>query len=342
MIRNLPSPSDFLGLAHDCLIQAFEIIFENDKHLWDYFEAALQEDVWAYSQSKLNTAVVLIHQANEAFMKASICQVSPLLLLEGKRTDWPVMPQQKDKDFNDFYTTPSEALLYTYSATASTPVSEVLIGHIDAIRKLRNQIIHGIPKIKLTPQNLITSILNTYTLFSGKDTWWESFIKQEFNHPLAGVFNIHFELADFANRLEYIVKQIGKKQLAKHLSINIMQRPYFCPVCLAGFEQEAGDPYEYKWAFLKGTAKNSVVHCINCRTVSDVVRDSCPHEGCKGSVMSFVMRNPEETQINFDEPNYDSRCLTCGWEVYRNDSTVSDDDHIADSDDTSSSELPVS
>ena len=70
MITNFPSSEDFEQLAVDCLNQAFDIIFDTDKHVYEFYEEALQEEVWKYSQGKLGTAIVLIHQGIESFMKA--------------------------------------------------------------------------------------------------------------------------------------------------------------------------------------------------------------------------------------------------------------------------------
>ena len=70
MITNLPSSEDFEKLGKNCLVQAFDIVFETDKVIFEIGEQALMEDVWKYSQGKLNTAVVLIHQAIESFIRA--------------------------------------------------------------------------------------------------------------------------------------------------------------------------------------------------------------------------------------------------------------------------------
>ncbi|TGD80756.1 hypothetical protein [Hymenobacter wooponensis] len=303
MIKNFPTPEDFGKLAQDCLNQAFDVIFDTDKHVYEFYEEALQSEVWEYSQGKLNTAVVLIHQAIEAFMKASICLTSPLLLLEGKRTEWPVMPKQKDKDFNDFYTTPSESLLYTYVATLSRKIDEALVNHIDEIRRLRNQIVHGIPKKKLEPKYLILKVLETHLFFRSKDSWWDSQIESHFNHPLAQYYDATFEFARFAERLDYVEAQIGKSKLAANFTFNIKGRRYLCPVCKGWYEAEAGDEYTHRWAFLKASRKvSTIVQCLNCANETEIVRQNCPYEDCKGTVL-----------LNTDESEC---CLTCGREIY--------------------------
>ena len=134
------------------------------------------------------------------------------------------MPRQRDKDFNDFYTTPSESLLYTYAATLPAKIEESLVTHIDEIRVLRNQIVHGIPKRKLSPKYLIDKILNTYLFFESKDSWWDRQIESHFNHPLAQYYNSTYEFARFAERLEYVEAQVGKAKLANHFTFSIKGR----------------------------------------------------------------------------------------------------------------------
>ncbi len=301
MIVNIPTSADFERLADDCLNQAFDLIFETDKYIFNHPGAERKDEVWAYSHGKLNTAVVLMHQAIEALMKASICSISPLLLLEGKRTEWPVMPQQKDKDFNDFYTTPAEALMHTYAATASTKLDEAVIKHIDEMRRLRNQIVHGISTTKLSPRALIAGILNTYLFFRGKDVWWESLLKGHMSNPLTLNYSLAREVAEFAERLEYVRAYLGKSSLAKHFALNISGRAYYCPWCKQAWEEDIKlDAYEHKWAFLKpNKPAATTVQCLNCGIDSDVCREPCS-EGCSGNV------------VYYGETPEDIICLTCG------------------------------
>lgn len=301
MITNLPTSEDFEKLGKNCLVQAFDLIFETDKAIFDFGEKAVLKDVWAYSQGKLNTAVVLIHQAIEAFMKASICLTSPYLLLDGKRTDWPVLPNQNNRDFNDFYTTPAEALLRTYAATAKSPLSTEIVEHVEAVRTLRNQIVHGISRTELTPKKLVGNVLDTFYYFLGVDAWWSVLLSEHINHPLAEYYDFGVELAKFPERLDYVEASVGKAKLAKQFTQNIKARRYICPHCKHLWEEELAEEYPYSWAFLKnGTKSDPFVFCINCNVESPVKREECYYTDCKGSVVFYGI-DPE-----------DIICLTCG------------------------------
>jgi hypothetical protein len=305
MIINTPKSTDFERIANTCLVQAFNIIFESDKQIGDNYDLSLREHVWKYSQEKLNTAVVLIHQGIEAFMKASICHTTPLLLIESKRTDWPVLPNQRDKEFNDFYTLSAESLLHTFFATIQQRTNELLINHIQEIRKVRNQIVHGISSTELTSSYLVEKILDTYLFFKAKDRWWGEQLASYFNHPLTGFHDLSTEAAQLAERLDYVLGSIGKAKMTIYFSVNLKGRSYFCPKCLKNYERGAALEYSSKWAFLTPNTKEAhVVTCINCTEQHIVIRQPCPHDYCKGNVL---FRIPE------DDSGF---CLTCKDDIY--------------------------
>ncbi|WP_133274043.1 hypothetical protein [Hymenobacter radiodurans] len=254
MIINLPNSTEFNNLAANCLVQAFDIVFKTDKDIFDFGKEAIKEDVWKYSQGKLNTSVVLIHQAIESFMKASICQTSPLLLLEGRRKDWPVLPNQEDKDFNEFYTTPAEALLRTYAATTQNSLTSEIVVLIESVRTLRNQIVHGVSRTGLTTQRLVNDILDTFLFFSGKNAWWDALLNEFVNHPLVDYYGFGMEMANLAERLDYVEALVGKAKFAKQFNQNTRTRRYICPFCKVQWMREIDDnDYPYKWAFLEKT-----------------------------------------------------------------------------------------
>lgn len=304
MILNIPTSDDFEKLANSCLVQAFNILFETDKHITDNYSKSLKEAVWNYSQEKLNTIIVLIHQGIEAFMKASICRTSALLLIESKRTDWPVLPKQRDKEFNDFYSISAESLLHTFFATTSAKVDERLIKHIEEIRKVRNQVVHGLSKHQFSAEFLLEKILDTYLFFKEKHYWWVAVNNSYFHHPLTGYHDLQAEKAQFADRLEYVLDTLGKNKFSKHLSVNTKGRSYYCPICTRNYESETGVDYRFKVAYLSpNTALSEELICLNCLQPSVIERSPCPYEDCNGNVMYRV------------DKEY-GLCLTCKQDVY--------------------------
>ncbi|MBX0292599.1 hypothetical protein K3G63_19300 [Hymenobacter sp. HSC-4F20] len=299
MITNQPTPRDYKSLADSCLTQAFDIIFETDKIIDNHQKKLDEEIVWEYLQDKLNASVVLIHQAIEANMKSVVCSTSPYLLIEGKKNEWPVLPNQGNKRFDEFFSISSESLVYVFFATARDSYDDKIADHIEYIRKLRNQIVHGISRNRLTARDLISYILDTYTFFDGLDAWWDSLRNYYFEHPFnAGMDQGELETVVFIERLTYAWKKIGKSSFSKHFSVNTKERSYFCPYCLPE-DKALLKKYDYKWAFLFPEGKNaSLIRCINCTNDNQVSRVSCPIEGCAGTVIWE-----------------DYLCLTCGREI---------------------------
>ena len=278
------------------MTQAFNIVYQIDEGLL-YFEELQSEDVWEYHLGDLSTSLILVYQAIESLMKARICQESTLLLIDLKRTDWPTMPEQADKDFNELYTIGGEALQKTYGAAISPAKAEKdLMKFVEEIRFERNKIIHGVSRRYLDPEYLVKIILNTYTYFLGKDSWWLTMRELHINNPLFGIFNDNnYEEANLIEKLNYVEEVVGQAELCKHFSLNLKSRRYFCPWCQSSLAKEDGD-LDTKWALLIPQKKKGAteIKCINCQRTQPVARQKCNQIACKGDVMS------EE-----------ERCLTC-------------------------------
>ena len=299
MIKNIPNESNYRKNAIECWVQAIETLYEIDKHIYELnLEEDLAQEVYEFSQPHYRTSIVLLHQGLEAIMKSIICKHSPFLLVDNKRTDWPVLPNQTDKDFNELFTIGAESLLYTFCAVSTTSISQESIQFLERIRKLRNEIVHGFNAQIIDPKNIIIDILTSFTLFIGKDAWWEETRSFNWDHPLFSYYDSSFERASFAIRLEFVVNKIGKGEFLKHSTFPIKQRRYLCPVCKQDYERKV-DSYEYKWAVLIPNSPTSTsLKCYNCEEESEVLRKCCNVDGCKGNVLA----------INDDK----EECMTCG------------------------------
>ncbi len=303
MIINLPSKSDYEKIAISNLVQAFDIIYDTDGYISDLKidEKELVDEIFEYSQDRYNSAIVLLHQGIEGILKGFICEKSPFFLIDTQRTEWPVLPEQKDKDFNDFYSINPEALLHTYCALNKSKVDPKIISLISEIRLLRNQIVHGISKEKLNSRNILIYFLNTFNYFFDKDVWWEKIQSYHFEHPIFEHYNPKEQYASFASRLDFVLEIVGPSIFSQCTSVNPKQRRYQCPVCKQEYEDEL-DEYDLKWAFLKPNEPESTnLICYNCGNESEVLRMDCNIDDCKGNVIAEI-RN-------------EKKCLTCGYEL---------------------------
>ncbi len=298
MITNLPNSKEYKSIAIECWVQAIKKLYDVN-HFVDSLslDEDLNNEVHQFSQPEYRTSVVLLHQGIEAILKSRICSVSPYLLIEGKRNQWPALPNQKDKDFNDFFTIGPEDLFYTFCATEDPKPSKELVDLLEHVRKQRNQIVHGILAQSLDPKEILIEILSVFTEFLGKDSWWTELHSSEWDHPLASYYNTVAEQALFANRLDFILDLIGPAEFLKYSSFPVRQRRYICPVCKFDAEKEY-DEYYLRWAVLSPNEPDSTkLSCYNCGETSNVMRQDC-NQDCKGNVL-----------------NEDGKeCLICGYE----------------------------
>ena len=141
MITNLPSSKDFEIVSKQCLTQAFNLLFKVYQDYKEYDEVIEKDEIpiekiWEHNSGTIRTSLILLHQGIETFMKSVICTTSPLLLIEKKRTDWPSLPSNADKDFDSLYTISGEALLTSFCAVPSKiKIDDNLINFIDSNNK---------------------------------------------------------------------------------------------------------------------------------------------------------------------------------------------------------------
>ncbi|MGO4773239.1 hypothetical protein ACEN2I_16370 [Flavobacterium sp. W22_SRS_FK3] len=291
MITNLPSSKDFEIVSKQCLTQAFNLLFKVYENYEEY-EDLIEKDeipiekIWEHNSGTIRTSLILLHQGIETFMKSIICETSPLLLIEKKRTEWPSLPSSNDKNFDSLYTISGEALLTSFCAVPSKiKIDDNLINFIEQIRQKRNEAIHGVSKLSITPKELFENILEAYTYFFGKNTWFLEMWNFNFENPLFGHFDWGFESVISYQYLDFAEFMIGRKKLNKYLKIDITGRNYFCPTCKETIDHEYGD-LQSKWAFLSPNEPNSKeIQCVNCDAGFVVQRKDCVESDCKGNVI---------------------------------------------------------
>lgn len=301
MITNIPKAEDFKNVGKQCLIQSFNIVFEEDRYLIEDSNLPRKE-FWKYHLALLNTSVILVYQAIEALLKSQICKESALLLIDLKRQDWPTGPGSQEKDFNDLFTISGESLTKTYSATIGNENINInLVEFIEEVRKTRNRIVHGASHNHITPEYIITIILKTFENFLGVDSWWKTTRGLLIDNPIFGIYNEDYEEADFLERLDYVEQIMGKGAFNNHFKLDLGCRRYLCPWCWEALGQESKDLHS-KWAFLapQNTENAKDVVCVNCKRDHKVSREDCIQKDCKGNVIHHFKDGKQ-------------LCLTCGW-----------------------------
>jgi hypothetical protein len=291
MITNIPTKSEFENVAKENLTQSFNLLYKVHTESIDLPDEIMKEEIpaeeiWIRHHGTIRTALILLHQALEGLMKSSICAASPLLLIDKSRREWPSLPESHDKDFDSLYTIGGEALLTTFCAVPGEIVKDnALVDFIEDIRRKRNQAVHGTDIRDLSPNYIIKNVLNAFTIWFGKDTWQTELRQNLLDNPLFGYFDADYENAISYRFLDFALSMIGKSELAKHLSVDIGARPYFCPECKRQIECEF-DSLASKWAFLHpNDPASTTICCASCQQSFPVIRKKCGISGCKGNVL---------------------------------------------------------
>lgn len=291
MITNLPVSEDFEIVSKQCLTQAFNLLFKVYEH-YEGYDYLIKKDeipierIWEHNSGTTRTSLILLHQGIETFMKSVICRTSPLLLIEKKRTDWPSLPSSANKDFDSLYTISGEALLTSFCAVPSIiKIDNDLINFIEHIRQKRNEAIHGVSKLSITPKELLENILEAYTYFFGENSWFLEMWNFNFENPLFGYLDWDFESLMSYRYLDFAEFMLGRKKLNKYIKTDITGRNYYCPSCKETIDDKLGH-LESKWAFLIPNKSDSKeIHCVNCDAGFIVERKDCIEKDCKGNVI---------------------------------------------------------
>lgn len=284
MIVDLPKKEDFEVVAKEHLTEAFLILFRIYENYYDIYSGkSLTEypikNIWEFQKPALRTALVLLYQGLESILKSKIAEVSPLLLIDQKRNDWPTSPDSKTVPFDTLYTFSGESLLKTYLAIIPEDKSFLIL--FEDLRKKRNSGVHGKDLVNIDPKYVLTAILTTITKWYGPDEWFKLLKENICNHPLFGSFDSNYESTQSYKYLQFTLDLLGRKTLSKHISTNIKGRPYFCPDCTF-YMETAMDKLEKKWAFILADSK---LHCINCNNSFEIERRECDFPPCPGNVL---------------------------------------------------------
>lgn len=295
MIIDIPKPEDFKSIATEWLVQSFQIIYDYGDEL-EYLEDWEDSD-WHFHKGKLSTALVLIHQAIEAQMKAEICNVSPYFLLDLKQQDWPTLPDSRDKSFNELFTIGAESLIRVYLGVCDHKKDKkVLTDLFEEIRVKRNKIIHGLAKDILEPKYLLELQFKTAKELFDNDLW-TLLKKEERRHPLYTELEDEDLISVLYYKLNFIEKYFGLKKLKKFIGQD--GRNYQCPNCTRKAQN-----WDHGSIYLNPNSPESTsAVCIICDFNFTVQRKPCDSEDCKGNV---IWNNEDEGEMI---------CLTCQNEV---------------------------
>ncbi len=165
MVINQPQPEVFEKQSVYYLWQSLNIIFEQEfsgfrEAIADRYMQEEVDDVeaqyWRYEQGILNNSLMLLFLSLENYLKAKICEVSPLLLLSKQPSEWS--SYSSNIDYQELYLHPFDDLLALYLQVSTQQLNAQVIDELEELRRRRNVITHGIAQGDLTPKFILDII----------------------------------------------------------------------------------------------------------------------------------------------------------------------------------------
>lgn len=304
MITDIPTQTDYENTALRLLNLAWEntvtlVVNLDYAKNYDKHNSFPEKDYWDACQSQLSTAVSLVQQAFEFFLKAKIITVSPYLLISGTSRDWPKGCDKRDIPFAEFYTIDAQDLIRTHNTVSTTVLSPDMKELFESMRKIRNSIMHTVDKrLKLEVKQVVCAILEISAWFVGPCKWIET--RREHLRKSPNSIAYEYEWSDsetcfLAMEITKVVDILKPVEVSRFFGFNKKHRRYICPLCSRNCSDADLQP---NLAFLvPNTSTSTNLHCYLCSQDFSIIRKQCTKKGCKGNVLA--------------DEKYDEKCLTC-------------------------------
>jgi hypothetical protein len=254
------------------------------------------EDYWRAAQTELATAITLVQQGTEFFLKSRIAEVSPFLLINGNPKDWPKEGLTQDVAFADFRAIDAQDLIRAHDMAVTNRFPLHLKENFEELRRLRNKIIHTVDKrLSIEVERVVNSILEISDWFIGPKLWVQVRREHLQSTPRAIAYILAEDIAVdiLAGELMQVVDLLKPVDVKRLLGFDTKPRRYICNECAMNSGEVNAPP---RLACLKpNTPSSTNIHCLVCGKDYKVIRESCNKPPCRGNVID--VENPV--------------CLTC-------------------------------
>ncbi|MCM4157271.1 hypothetical protein [Gramella sp. AN32] len=294
MIKDLPTPQEFEKLGLDCIYKSFEMLYKVSNAYSEASEDEIikddvpEKDYWNYNDITVRTSLIVLFQGVEYLMKKEVTEKSPLLLLENNKSDWPTLPDRKDKNFDELITISGENLLGVFCAVESENFDlESYVKKFEDLRIRRNKLVHSTGFNDLNYKSIVKDIIFFTSAFY-HNTYWLDFFRSRFkSEPMFGYWDWDIEEAYFFTLLNFIKKSLSKKELNDYLPIDYRGRKFLCPNCTYWLTKNDDVESVPKWSFLNPNSPEAEkIECMICNGQYDIERADCENEECRGNVIS--------------------------------------------------------
>ncbi|SLN19800.1 hypothetical protein PSM7751_00636 [Pseudooceanicola marinus] len=292
-VLNLPSAERLHDFALSLHFDAWERLLRliEDFEMDEQGDFKARADEWAAFTATANRELEMttsyIAQASELAMKATLCEVSPYLLLLGHGD--ALKSGKTNIDFSDLRTIDAVDLPNAIKVFGTTPLPDRFIDSFNELRKLRNKSTHmGESFTSLDPKFLVEALtvqfcslwpnrrfLHEWLRLSERGT--NSYWKKDENWSRE---NHVFRFLPFLQRL------LTKGQFKRLLNREKSTRRYLCLKCLYEAENDWSDWHlsEIQTCFL--SESGDTLECEVCLQSYPVTRQKCLDGKCRGNVIS--------------------------------------------------------
>jgi len=290
VITEIPSGNDFIGTGLSLLDFSWDTVATlmtelDDSECFGVDIPEVSDAFWEASKQRLATALAIAQQGAEFILKGRIAEVSPFLLIGGTPKDWPKGCNRHDTSFAEFRMIDAQDLVRAHDTVAASRLTDDFVRKFDELRGKRNAIMHTVDRrINLHVGGVITNILAVYRHLFPAGDWVQT--RRDFleKSPLAELHSTDFVESRVIWEFSLVTELLQPSQMKAFFGFNKRQSRYICPGCYYASEDSQ---IQSRTAVLKpNTAASATLYCFVCDDNISIEREDCPHEGCRGNVLS--------------------------------------------------------
>lgn len=247
MIIEVPSQKDFFESGEDYLNSAWNEVIDlisEFKEVVDLIDDddMLSDDVeryWRSAKQSLISALALVQQSVEFFVKGRIVSVSPYLLISGSPSSWPKKCNINDVEFSEFRTIDAQDLIKVHNTVFPDRLEDQFIQWNDLMRRNRNKTMHTVDKrIQVYPEDVIDSILYVHHYFIGENKWIESRRRYLDNTPVNSMRYIRetteaeaYLRNSILSELKTVIESLPPSKSKLYFGFDKKAKSTHCPSC---------------------------------------------------------------------------------------------------------------
>jgi len=280
MLIDVPDPLEFKIAADNLMNSAWNSLVKllTDHDIIDELGSKKEtlNQYWIYAKPELTTALAMVQNAVEFYLKGKILGISPYLLISLDPRALPKNSSNSDISFTRFRMLDAQDLVKVHNAFATSRLTDEFQHWFQEKRSLRNRIMHTVDNaISVTPDDLARSILLCHKFLVGDHLWLKARFSYLNRSPEYGIMlnddppcDSYMVLA-LHRELSKIVRRLTPSESKKFFKYDKRIESKPCPICYQIFEKN--EYFDSKWIdefiYTIQPDQNGVRECIVCSQI---------------------------------------------------------------------------